>query len=113
MSSTLELNESQIAVHWKEEGIFQPNPKFVQQANLKDRDVEKRFSLENFPKCFDEYANLLTWFRKWDQTLDSSNPPFWKWFVGGQLNASYNCIDRHLPANRGKAAFIFVPEPEN
>lgn len=113
MSSTLELNESQIAVHWKEESYIQPNPKFVQQANLKDPSVDKRFALDKFPQCFDEYANLLTWFKKWDQTLDSSNPPFWKWFVGGQLNASYNCIDRHLPKDSGKAAFIFVPEPEN
>ena len=112
-SGSLELNEAQIAVHWKEEGYLQPNPKFVQQANLKDPSVDKRFSLENFPKCFDEYANMLTWFKKWNQTLDYSNPPFWKWFVGGELNASYNCIDRHLPQDRGKAAFIFVPEPEN
>ena len=113
MSSTLELTEAQIAVHWKEENYIQPNPKFVQQANLKDKAVDKRFALENFPQCFDEYANLLTWFKKWNQTFDGSNPPFWKWFVGGELNASYNCIDRHLPQDRGKAAFIFVPEPEN
>jgi acetyl-CoA synthetase len=113
MSSTLELTEAQIAVHWKEEGYIKPNPKFVEQANLKDPSVDKRFSLENFPKCFEEYANMLTWFKKWDQVLDHSNPPFWKWFVGGELNASYNCIDRHLPQDRGKAAFIFVPELES
>ena len=113
MSSTLDITEAQIAVHWKEEDYFHPPQSFVAQANLRDPNVDQRFSLENFPQCFDEYANLLTWFKRWDQTLDASNPPFWKWFAGGQLNASYNCIDRHLATSRGKAAFIFVPEPEN
>ena len=44
--------------------------------------------------------------------MDTSNPPFWKWFVGGRLNASYNCVDRHLATDRNKAALIWVPEPE-
>ena len=48
----------------------------------------------------------------WHTTLDTSNPPFWKWFVGGQLNACYNCVDRHLAKHRNKAALIWVPEPE-
>jgi acetyl-CoA synthetase len=111
-NTTLELTEAQIAVHWKEEDYVYPPPEFVQQANLTDLSVDKRFSVDNFPQCFDEYAELLTWYKKWDQTLDSSNPPFWKWFSGGTLNASYNCIDRHLPTHKGKAAFIFVPELE-
>jgi len=113
MSSTLELTEAQIAVHWKEEGTIPPPESFVKQANLTDPSVDKRFALENFPQCFEEYANLLTWYKKWDKVLDSSNPPFWKWFAGGQINASYNCIDRHLPKKAGQAAFIFVPELEN
>ena len=111
--TTLDLSEAQIAVHWKEEDYFYPPQSFVRQANLTDPNVDRRYSLDHFPECFDEYADLLTWSRRWDQTLDSSNPPFWKWFVGGELNASYNCIDRHLPAHKGKAAFIFVPEPED
>ena len=112
-TNTLELTEAQIAVHWKEEDYLYPPQDFVRQANLRDPNVDGRFSLERFPECFDEYANLLTWFRRWDQTLDSSNPPFWRWFVGGELNASYNCIDRHLEKSAGKPAFIFVPEPES
>src|SRR5215212_8588126 len=111
--ATLDTNEAQIAVHWKEELLLQPTPEFVAQANLTDPGVDAQFALENFPQCFDAYAELLTWYRKWDQTLDSSNPPFWKWFVGGKLNASYNCIDRHLATHKGKAAFIFVPELES
>ncbi len=112
MSNT-DLTEAQIAVHWKEEAYVQPSPAFVAQANLTDSSIDQRFSLDNFPQCFDEYAELLTWYKKWDQTLDSSNPPFWKWYAGGVLNASYNCIDRHLPHKAGKAAFIFVPELED
>ena len=110
--SSLELTEAQIASHWKEEEYFYPTDEFKKQANLTDPSVNERFSLKNFPQCFDEYANLLTWYKKWDKTLDSSNPPFWKWFVGGKINASYNCIDRHLGTHKGKAAFIYVPEPE-
>ena len=49
----------------------------------------------------------------WHTTLDTSNPPFWKWFTGGRLNASYNCVDRHAAATPGKTAIIFVPEPES
>src|SRR5262249_41404942 len=66
-----------------------------------------------FPECFREYADLLTWDQYWQTTLDTSNPPFWKWFVGGKLNACYNCVDRHLAKHKNKAALIFVPEPED
>ena len=111
--SSLDLTEAQIAVHWKEEGSIDPPESFKKQANLKDPNVTKRFALENFPQCFNEYGEMLTWYKKWDQTLDSSNPPFWKWFVGGKINASFNCLDRHLATHKGKAAYIFVPEPEN
>lgn len=111
--SNLELTEAQIAVHWKEEEYFHPTEEFKKQANLNDPSVNERFSLKNFPQCFNEYGELLTWYKKWDKTLDSSNPPFWKWFVGGKLNASFNCIDRHLSTHKGKAAYIYVPEPEN
>jgi acetyl-CoA synthetase len=109
----VEFSEAQIAVHWKEEGYFQPPKKFVQQANMKDKDVRKRFGLNRFPNCFKEYADMLTWFEPYRTVLDASKPPFWKWFVGGKINASYNCVDRHLAQYRNKAALIFVPEPED
>ncbi len=109
----VEFSEAQIAVHWKEEGYFQPPKKFVGQANMKDKDVRKRFGLKNFPDCFREYADMLTWFEPYRTVLDASKPPFWKWFVGGKINASYNCVDRHLALYRNKAALVFVPEPED
>jgi acetyl-CoA synthetase len=106
-------NEAQIAVHWKEEALFHPSPKFIGQANLNDPDFVSRFDEKHFPECFRDYAELLHWDTYWHTTLDTNDPPFWKWFVGGKLNACYNCVDRHLTTHKNKAALIFVPEPEN
>ena len=106
------LTESQIAVHWKEEEYVRPPARFIAQANLNDPRIVERFSEKNFPECFREYAELLHWDQYWHTTLDASHPPFWKWFVGGKLNVSYNCVDRHLAKWKNKAALIFVPEPK-
>ncbi|HZQ07548.1 MAG TPA: acetate--CoA ligase [Anaerolineae bacterium] len=108
-----EVSEAQIAVHWKEEEYYYPSEKFVAQANMNDPSVIERFAPDNFPDCFREYADMLEWFEPYHTVLDTSNAPFWKWFVGGKLNASYNCVDRHLDNYADKAAYIFVPEPEN
>ncbi len=108
----LPVSEAHIAVHWREEEYYQPPPKFIGQANASDPSIFERFSEEHFPECFKEYADLLTWDHYWHTTLDTSNPPFWKWFAGGRLNACYNCVDRHLATSRNKAALIWVPEPE-
>ncbi|MDH2901174.1 MAG: AMP-binding protein, partial [archaeon] len=107
-----QLKETEIGVHWKEEEFIYPPAKFIGQANMTDPDIFERFKEENFPECYREYADLLSWDKYWHTTLDTSNPPFWKWFVGGKLNASYNCVDRHLTKYRNKAAIIWVPEPE-
>ena len=59
-------------------------------------------------------ADRLDWGRRWDQVLDWSNPPFAKWFVGGRINAAYNCVDRHVEAGKGdKVAIHWVGEPED
>ena len=108
-----EVSEAQIAVHWKEEEFVHPPAKFIGQANLANPDVVERFNEEHFPECYREYADMLTWNQYWHTTLDAGNPPFWKWFVGGKLNACYNCVDRNLPKYKNKAALIFVPEPED
>ena len=109
----VETSEAQIAVHWKEEECVYPSEKFIAQANLTDKSVYDRFSLDNFPACFTEYADLLHWDKSWDTILDTSDAPCWKWFVGGRINACYNCVDRHLEKNKNKTAIHFVPEPEN
>jgi len=108
-----EVSEAEIAVHWREEQYYRPPAGFIGQANLADPAINERFGIERFPECFREYADLLSWDRYWHTTLDTSDAPFWKWFVGGRLNACYNCVDRHLGQYKNKAAFLFVPEPED
>jgi acetyl-CoA synthetase len=111
-SETPEVSESQIAVHWREEEYYPPPEKFVAQANANDPAIFERFTEDKFPDCFTEYADLLTWDKPWDTVLDTNNAPFWKWFVGGKLNACYNCVDRHAAADPNKTAVIWVPELE-
>jgi len=112
-AEVVETSEAQIAVHWQEEEYYYASKKFIAQANMTDEGIYDRFSLDNFPNCYKEYADLLTWYEYWHTTLDTSDAPCWKWFVGGKINASYNCIDRHLPLNKNKTAIHFVPELEN
>jgi len=108
-----ETSEAEISVHWKDEGYYYPSAKFIAQANMTDETVFDRFSLEKIPNCFKEYADLLDWYEYWHTILDTSDAPCWKWFVGGKINASYNCVDRHLAKNRNKTAIHFVPELED
>jgi hypothetical protein len=110
---TLELSEAQIAVHWREEEYIYPPAPFIAQANMTDPQIYERFSLEHFPEYFKDYADLLSWYQYWHTTLDTSDAPCWKWFVGGRINAAYNCVDRHLARYKNKAAIVYVPEPED
>ena len=59
----VETSEAEIAVHWQEEGLVYPSAKFIAQANMTDETVYDRFSLDNFPDCFKEYADMLTWYK--------------------------------------------------
>jgi acetyl-CoA synthetase len=106
------VSEAQIAVHWREEEYYQPPAKLAQVANANDPAILDRFTEDRFPECFHEYADLLDWDQRWHTTLDTSSAPFWKWFVGGKLNACYNCVDRHAAASPDKTAIIWVPELE-
>ena len=110
---SIEVSEAEIAVHWQEEEYLYPSTQFIAQANMTDSGIYQRFSLEHFPECYKEYADLLTWFQYWHTTLDTSDAPCWKWFVGGRINACYNCVDRHLARYKNKAAIVYVPEPED
>jgi acetyl-CoA synthetase len=107
-----QYSENDIAVHWREEDTVAPPPGFARHANANDPEIIERFAEDHFPQCFEEYAELLSWDRKWDTTLEDSNPPFFKWWVGGRLNACVNCVDRHLEARGDKTALIWVPERE-
>ncbi|MDO9455564.1 acetate--CoA ligase [Nocardioides sp.] len=94
----------------QEDRTFEPPAELAAEANLKAEAYERAESdVEAF---WAEQAERLSWSEKWDRVLDWDDPPFAKWFVGGKLNASYNCVDRHVEAGRGdKVAFHFVGEP--
>src|SRR5436305_6104912 len=108
----VEYSEDKIAVHWREEEYVEPPEAFQEQANAGDKAILERFKPENFPQCFEEYAEMLDWDKKWDEIVDTSNPPFFKWWVGGRLNACVNCVDRHLESRGDENAIIWVPELE-
>ncbi len=90
--------------------IYRPSEEFVKQANISSENIRKEFD-EGYPECFREYGELLDWDEKWDKVADLSTPPFYKWFVGGELNACYNCVDRHLEDRKNQAAIIWEGEP--
>jgi acetyl-CoA synthetase len=101
----------------KEKRVFKPDGQFVRKANWnKKRAGEYRKLGAKSPERF--WAKMakenLSWFTPWKQTLQW-RPPFAKWFVGGKLNVSYNCLDRHLEGEdswrRNKAAIIWEGEP--
>ncbi len=94
----------------QEERRYPPPPAFQAQANVNDPAVyqEAAADLEGF---WARQAESLDWFRPWERVLDW-DAPWAKWFIGGQINASYNCLDRHVATwRRNKAAIIWEGEP--
>ncbi|MGA2469150.1 MAG: acetate--CoA ligase [Solirubrobacteraceae bacterium] len=89
---------------------FPPSAAFRKRALLSDPAVYEEAD-GDWQGWWASQAEELHWFKKWDTVLDDSNPPFYKWFVGGQLNVSYNCLDRHVEAGRGdRVAFDWIGE---
>jgi len=94
----------------QETRVFAPSPQFVATANVRDPAVYTRAS-EDPEGFWADAARRLDWVRPWDTVLEW-DAPWVKWFVGGQLNASYNCVDRHVKTwRRNKAAIIWEGEP--
>jgi acetyl-CoA synthetase len=98
----------------QETRTFRPPADFSAQANIKsEAEYEELWQrAKNDPAGFwGDLASNLDWFRKWDKVLEGAMPDT-KWFVGGKINASYNCIDRHLTTwRKNKAAIIWEGEP--
>jgi acetyl-CoA synthetase len=98
----------------KESRIFHPPAGFRRAAHVKDLDEYRslyRRSVEDPEGFWAEQAAALSWQRRWDKTL-VWEPPFAQWFVGGRLNLSENCLDRHLGTwRRNKAAILWEGEP--
>jgi acetyl-CoA synthetase len=86
------------------EETFEPPAEFVEQANVSDPGIYEEFEAD-WPDCWERAAELLDWETEYDQVLDDDDEPFYEWFTGGELNASANCLDRHLEA-RGEELAI-------
>ncbi|AFK18591.1 acetate--CoA ligase [Haloferax mediterranei ATCC 33500] len=87
--------DSELEARLVEQAEFEPTAEFVEQANVSDPSIYEEFE-ENWPECWERAAEMLDWDDDYDEVLDDSNPPFYKWFTGGKLNVSYNCVDRHV-----------------
>ncbi|MGE5552418.1 MAG: acetate--CoA ligase [Betaproteobacteria bacterium] len=104
------LDERTLDALLAEDRTFPPPPGLAATANARDPELYRRAAQD--PEGFwADHAAELDWFRPWDNVFQW-DPPFAQWFVGGKLNASYNCIDRHLKTwRRNKAALIWEGEP--
>src|SRR4051812_27336056 len=104
MSSTIEsvLQETR---------VFPPSPALIKQANISGMDAYRKLCAEAEKDMEGFWARLaretLQWSKPFTKVLDESNAPFFKWFYDGELNASYNCLDRHLSTQPDKVAIIF------
>src|SRR5262245_39778888 len=102
--------DATIAALLDETRTYPPAPDFTAHANVKDASIYAQAEAE--PEAFwAKQAEELDWFTRWTKVLEWKTPDA-KWFVGGKLNVSYNCLDRHIKgARRNKAALVWVGEP--
>ena len=110
MSSTI-----QSVMH--ENRVFEPSGAWVAQANIKKADCEtlNAKAAQDFQGFWADLAReTFAWHKPFTRTLDESNAPFYKWFEDGELNVSYNCLDRNLEnGNADKTAIIFEADDGN
>ena len=94
----------------QEDRVFPPSQEFAAQANARPGIHEE--AADDFEAFWKEQAlERITWFTEPTETLDDSNPPFYKWFADGKLNLSYNCLDRHLEDHGAQVAYHWIGEP--
>jgi len=114
MGNTSAISQVNIDSILQETRVFPPSPEFSSKAHIKSLEEYERIYKEakdNPEKFWAGVAEELHWFKKWDKVLEW-NAPWAKWFVGGQINLSYNCLDRHVQTwRRNKAAIIWEGEP--
>ena len=92
--------------------VYYPSAEVVKQANVPDYETLYKKSITDREGFWAEQAEQLEWYKKWDEVLDDSNKPFYKWFTGAQTNIILNAIDRHLKTwRRNKLALIWEGEP--
>jgi acetyl-CoA synthetase len=114
MANTPAMSQANIDSILQETRVFPPSPEFSAKAHVKSLEEYERIYKEakdNPEKFWGGIAEELHWFKKWDKVLEW-NAPWAKWFVGGEINLSYNCLDRHVKTwRRNKAALIWEGEP--
>ncbi|MDX2033058.1 MAG: acetate--CoA ligase [Blastocatellia bacterium] len=108
------MSEPDINSSLKEDRVFAPTEAFSAAAHITSREQYDRVyqrSVEDPEGFWAEIASELHWFKPWEKVLEWEEP-FAKWFVGGETNISYNCLDRHLGTwRKNKAAIIWEGEP--
>jgi acetyl-CoA synthetase len=111
---TAEPGQGSITSMLHESRVFPPPPGFAKVAHVSSlAQYEELWNrAKDDPEAFwAEQAHAVDWFKTWDKVLEW-DPPFAKWFVGGKVNASYNCVDRHCNgATKNKAAIVWEGEP--
>jgi len=90
-----------------------PEPPSNQNRPRITMNYEEAFrkSIEDPEAFWGEAAENIHWYRKWDRVLDGSNPPFYRWFVGGEMNTCYNALDRHVEAGNGDRLALIYDSP--
>ena len=110
MAKTATSGATPIEALLREKRKFPPPKDFVRHANVNTPSIYKD-AAKNPARFWERFARELDWFKPWKKTLEWKVPHA-KWFVGGKLNVSYNCLDRHIEtARRTKAALIWEGEP--
>ncbi|HEY7563719.1 MAG TPA: AMP-binding protein, partial [Acidimicrobiia bacterium] len=94
----------------KEDRVFAPDPGFASNANARP-GIHEEAELDWQTFWMTQALDRLSWFTPPIRILDDSNPPFYRWFPDGELNLSYNCLDRHLESSGDKVAYHWIGEP--
>ncbi|MBL8120732.1 MAG: AMP-binding protein, partial [Anaerolineae bacterium] len=90
---------------------YYPSEEIVKNAFVQDYDSVYREAMADVEGFWAKRAETLDWYQKWEKVLDSSNAPFYKWFVGGKTNIALNALDRHIKTwRKNKLAIIFEGE---
>ncbi|MXV64088.1 acetate--CoA ligase [Natronorubrum sp. JWXQ-INN-674] len=97
--------EVELEARLEEQETFEPPESFVEQANVTDPGIYEEFE-EDWPECWERAADLLSWNEAYGTVLNDENAPFYEWFPDGKLNASYNCLDRHVEEGAKNRAAI-------
>ncbi|MCL5292638.1 MAG: acetate--CoA ligase [Actinobacteria bacterium] len=104
----METTEKTIDALLEENRVFEPSDEFASQANATPEIYDEAEDFEGF---WARMAEELHWYRMWDKVVEYDPPAVIRWFIGGRLNASYNCVDRHVAGpKRNKAAIIWEGE---